>query len=154
YKNVRFECCRPHPLRHHNEELVAALKVLERQRELKGEDKNALSYRHAISAFISYPRKISSWREAERMKGVGAKIASKVKEFLQRNRLEEAELIKKSDWFQTVDMFAKVYSVGPKTAQEWYDRGHRTIDDVRENETHLSRMQSIGLNLFDDFNQR
>ena len=91
YINKAYECCRPHPLNHHNPELVEQLKILEKARKLKGEDKNALSYRHAISALIvsfirlfnfmimqSYPREIKSVKEASKIVGIGEKIKGRV----------------------------------------------------------------------------
>lgn len=51
FNNTKYECLRPTPLRpYHNRKLVALLKLIEKQRELRLEDKNALSYRHAVAA--------------------------------------------------------------------------------------------------------
>lgn len=51
YLNSKYECLRPTPLKpYHNRKLVALLRLLERQREVNMEERNALSYRHAIAA--------------------------------------------------------------------------------------------------------
>lgn len=51
YLNTKYECLRPTPLKpYHNRKLVALLHLLERQREVNMEERNALSYRHAIAA--------------------------------------------------------------------------------------------------------
>ncbi|KAJ3028893.1 hypothetical protein HK097_005872, partial [Rhizophlyctis rosea] len=154
FVNSTFECWRPHPLKHHNEALVNLLKLIERKRELNSEDRNALSYRHAIAALISYPRPIQSWKEARKIKGIGDKIAMMIKQFLKTGTIKEAESIKKDEWFRVVDEFASVYAVGPSKAREWYNKGFRSVPEVRECEENLSRLQKAGLELWEDFSQK
>ncbi|KAJ3032407.1 hypothetical protein HDV00_007561 [Rhizophlyctis rosea] len=154
FVNSKFECWRPHPLKHHNEHLVSLLKLIERKRELNSEDRNALAYRHAIAALISYPRPIQSWKEARKIKGVGDKIAMMIKQYLKTGTIREAENIKKDEWFRVVDEFASVYAVGPRKAREWYNMGYRSVPEVRENEKGLNRLQMAGLELWDDFRQK
>ena len=49
--NTKYECLRPTPLNpKFNQSLVELLEVIEHARELNGEERNALSYRHAIAA--------------------------------------------------------------------------------------------------------
>jgi hypothetical protein len=49
--NTKFECFRPTPYEpKFNKKLVSLLLLLEQKRNLDGEDKRSLSYRHAISA--------------------------------------------------------------------------------------------------------
>ena len=51
-----------------------------------------------------------------------------------------------------------VWGVGPSTAEQWYYQGIRTLRDVRqadtENPTFLNKHQKIGLELFDDLDER
>ncbi|TPX66460.1 DNA-directed DNA polymerase [Spizellomyces sp. 'palustris'] len=154
YKNVSFECCRPHPLVHHNMELVTQLQLIERKRELSGEARNALSYRHAISALISYPRAVKTWKEARKIKGVGEKIAHMIREFLKTGSIQEANTIKEDTRFHVMNLFASVYGVGPSKAREWYNKGYRSIADVQESEEHLPRITQVGLEMFDDFSKK
>ncbi|KAJ3280201.1 hypothetical protein HK104_000831 [Borealophlyctis nickersoniae] len=150
----RFVNSRPHPLNHANKELVDLLKLIERKRELRGEARNALSYRHAIAALISYPRDIQSWKEARKIKGIGSKIAMMIKQFLKIGTIREAESIKKDEWFRVVDTFASVYGVGPNTAREWYNKGYRSVEEVRALEKNVTKIQRIGLEMWDDFKQK
>lgn len=51
FVNTKYECLRPTPyVPNYNKKLVSLLLILERKRQLDGEDKRSLSYRHAISA--------------------------------------------------------------------------------------------------------
>ncbi|KAI8813784.1 hypothetical protein BJ742DRAFT_787461 [Cladochytrium replicatum] len=155
YINVKEACLRPHPLNHHNKKLVEALCVIENERRLKSEERNALSYRIAIAALISYPRAITSYKEAIKIKGIGLKIAHKIKEFLRSGRIEEAETIKLSESFQVRSIFSSIYGVGPKTASEWYRKGYRTISDLHDFESdRMSHTQRQGLLLYPDFSQK
>ena len=51
-----------------------------------------------------------------------------------------------------------VWGVGPSTAEQWYYQGMRTLDDLRitdRKETNfLNRHQKIGLELFEDLDER
>ena len=51
-----------------------------------------------------------------------------------------------------------VWGVGPSTAEQWYYQGMRTLDDLKkadtEHENFLNRHQKIGLELFEDLDQR
>ena len=51
FTNTKYECMRNTPLKpRHNQKLVFLLRLLERQRLVSMQDKNALSYRHALAA--------------------------------------------------------------------------------------------------------
>ncbi|RKO84951.1 hypothetical protein BDK51DRAFT_48485 [Blyttiomyces helicus] len=52
FNNAKYACSRPHPLHHHNEDLVAALRIVERGCELHGHRAQAIAYAEAIAAFV------------------------------------------------------------------------------------------------------
>lgn len=54
---------------------------------------------------------------------------------------------------QTISLFGEVWGVGPATALKLYDKGHRTLDDLR-NDDSLTNAQKLGLKYFDDIRQR
>lgn len=54
---------------------------------------------------------------------------------------------------KTISLFGEVWGVGPSTALKLYEKGHRTLDDLR-NEESLTRSQRIGLKYFDDIQTR
>lgn len=45
-------------------------------------------------------------------------------------------------------------AVGPSKAREWYNKGYRSVPEVRECEENLSRLQKAGLELWEDFSQK
>ena len=54
---------------------------------------------------------------------------------------------------RTITLFGEVWGIGPATALKLYDKGHRTLDDLK-NENSLTNSQRIGLKYFVDIKQR
>ncbi|KAL1930346.1 hypothetical protein VTP01DRAFT_10508 [Rhizomucor pusillus] len=134
FVNSKYECFRPTPLKpYHNQKLVYLLRLLERQRELDMEDKNALSYRHTIAAIKAYPRRIRSAEEASKIIGVGKKMTELVRTYLSTGTIPEAEKLLTDEKFNTLSLFCKVFGVGVATARIWWDSGYRTLQEVLEN---------------------
>ncbi|KAL6189813.1 hypothetical protein ACLB2K_036214 [Fragaria x ananassa] len=56
-------------------------------------------------------------------------------------------------YVRTISLFGEIWGIGPATAQKLYEKGHRTLDDLK-NEESLSSSQKLGLKYFYDINQR
>ncbi len=54
---------------------------------------------------------------------------------------------------RTINLFGEVWGIGPATALKLYEKGYRTLDDLK-NEDSLTNSQRIGLKYFDDIKQR
>uniref|UniRef100_A0A803MBW3 DNA polymerase n=1 Tax=Chenopodium quinoa TaxID=63459 RepID=A0A803MBW3_CHEQI len=54
---------------------------------------------------------------------------------------------------KTISLFGDVWGVGPTTAQKLYDKGHRTLEDLK-NDPSLTKAQKLGLQYFDDIKTR
>lgn len=54
---------------------------------------------------------------------------------------------------RTISLFGEVWGIGPATALKLYDKGYRTLDDLK-NDDSLTHAQKIGLKYFDDINTR
>lgn len=54
---------------------------------------------------------------------------------------------------KTISLFGEVWGIGPSTALKLYEKGHRTLDDFR-NEESLTHSQRLGLKYFDDIQTR
>lgn len=50
-------------------------------------------------------------------------------------------------------MFGEVWGIGPTTAQKLYEKGYRTLEDLK-NEESLTHAQKLGLKYFEDIKQR
>ena len=51
------------------------------------------AYRNAASALAAHPTRIKSGEEAQKLKGIGDKIAKKIDEFLQTGKLQKLEKV-------------------------------------------------------------
>ncbi|KAL9323811.1 hypothetical protein ACSQ67_008668 [Phaseolus vulgaris] len=66
---------------------------------------------------------------------------------LSNNRWLKQELVR------TISLFGEVWGIGPSTAMKLYEKGHRSLDDLR-NDGSLTNAQKLGLKYFDDIGQR
>lgn len=54
---------------------------------------------------------------------------------------------------RTISLFGEVWGIGPATALKLYDKGYRTLADLKD-ESSLTHAQRIGLKYFDDIKTR
>jgi DNA polymerase lambda len=54
---------------------------------------------------------------------------------------------------RTINLFGEVWGIGPATALKLYEKGYRTLDDLK-NEELLTNSQRIGLKYFQDIKHR
>lgn len=92
---------------------------------------NVLSYRRSMAIIKSVPRRIKSGAEAQKLIDVGDKVANRIDEYLQTGRIEESELILKSERYKALEEFASVYSIGHSTAAQLWHDGCRNLEDVK-----------------------
>lgn len=52
-----------------------------------------------------------------------------------------------------MSLFGEVWGIGPATALKLYEKGHRTLDDLK-NDDSLSHAQRVGLQYFNDIQKR
>lgn len=124
------------PLSCVNQDIIDAIKPIMLMREYENPDQknaNVLSYRRSLSMLKAVPRRISSGAEASKLQDVGPKVAERIDEFLATGRVEEAEGIKESEKYQTLNLLASVFTVGTSTAFELYTKyGCRSLEDVAQ----------------------
>ncbi|KAJ1570673.1 hypothetical protein NDA11_002624 [Ustilago hordei] len=179
WQNTRFACRRPSPLFSPNQPLIAELEQIRTERRLTGDTYSEMAYMRAISALKAYPfripdplldpagiydRQLLEMRlgEVEKLKGVGKKVFSLIKQFYslpaglgeeeKRNRVEEgriieAKVIKRDRAVYVMNSFTELYGIGPIGAREAYNSGARSFADVLDRgkslATHLSARESV-----------
>ncbi|KAK9874221.1 hypothetical protein WA026_002574 [Henosepilachna vigintioctopunctata] len=112
------------------------------------------AYKRAAAVLASQPKKITSGKEALKLKGIGAKIAKKIDEISQTGKLEKLENIHKDDRSQAINLLASVSGVGPAKAQLLVDENITSIEQLRQNIDKLNHHQQIGLKYYDDFQKK
>lgn len=113
----------------------------------------ALAYRKAISALQAQSAKIATKEEAVVIPGIGRRLADKIEEIAQTNRLRRLENTNRTPEDLSLQQFLGVYGVGISQASRWVAQGLRSLDDLRTR-AELTSSQRIGVEHFHDFAQR
>ncbi|XP_069444303.1 DNA-directed DNA/RNA polymerase mu isoform X4 [Ovis canadensis] len=66
-------------------------------------------------------------------------------ELLEHGVCDEVERIRLSERYQTMKLFTQIFGVGVRTADQWYRKGLRTLDDLQEESHRLTQQQKAGL---------
>lgn len=158
FASSAYDCQRRTPLHGPNDELVELLGVIEHHRYLRGLESMALVYRKALSALKAYPKKIESAEEAARIPGIGPKISSMVREYLEEGQIKEVKQIGVDKEVAALDTLTKIYGIGPKGAAALIGQGFCTIPQLRQalerGEVKLTKAQVLGLKHYEDLNQK
>ncbi|KAJ7072686.1 DNA polymerase mu [Mycena amicta] len=129
----RYACLRPCPMECPNQNLAEQLAVIRRSRELEGDDTSALSYERTISVIKAYPHKLTTARldEVAKLPTIGAKMLSKITEYINNGRIKESQTLAASSRFLALSSFTTIYGIGSSSARKLYDSvGLRTLDDL------------------------
>ncbi|KAL0004110.1 hypothetical protein SO802_011671 [Lithocarpus litseifolius] len=118
-----------------------------------GEDRRSFSYYKAIAVIEKLSFKIDSADQVKDLPSIGKSLQDHIQEIVTTGKLSKLEHFKKDEKVRTITLFGEVWGIGPATALKLYEKGHRTLDDLK-NENSLTNSQRIGLKYFDDIKQR
>ena len=110
-------------------------------------------YRQAISALGRQKRKVETKQQALAIPLIGTRLAEKIDEIVQTDRLRRLEHAMDDPNDQLLRLFIGIYQVGVPTAQRWIAQGYRTLEQLKNN-SDLTPNQRIGLEHYDDFMMR
>ncbi|KAI1208772.1 uncharacterized protein F4807DRAFT_133236 [Annulohypoxylon truncatum] len=131
------------------------IKVLQQMLEmhiLANDNFRIRAYRLAIETLRAQPKKIRTAEEARALPNIG-RIADKIEEIVNTNRLRQLEYAQDDSHRKVMALFLQIYGVGHSVAQKWISQGFRTLDDLKKG-AELNDKQKIGLEHFDDINTR
>ena len=116
----------------------------------------ARAYANAKETIASYPGDITDPAQLKGMKGIGTTIYQKLVDFNATGTLriieEHKDLIGKK---QAMDVFANIYGVGEKKAEELVDAGILTIEELESKQSDvLNAKQRLGLKYYKDILKR
>ncbi|XVF02385.1 hypothetical protein REPUB_Repub04eG0171200 [Reevesia pubescens] len=118
-----------------------------------GDDRKSFSYYKAISVVEKLPFKIESADQVKNLPGIGKSMQDHIQEIVTTGKLSKLEHFETDEKVKTISLFGEVWGIGPATALKLYEKGHRTLDDLK-NENSLTNAQKIGLKYFDDIKTR
>ncbi|MBA0734262.1 hypothetical protein Gogos_018196 [Gossypium gossypioides] len=118
-----------------------------------GDDRRSFSYYKAIAVVEKLPFKVESADQVKDLPGIGKSMQDHIQEILTTGKLSKLEQFETYEKVKTITLFGEVWGIGPATALKLYEKGHRTLDDLK-NEDSLTNAQVIGLKYFDDIKTR
>lgn len=139
-----------------NEGIINELTTLLNYYKQVGDKWRVRAYNGAISSIRSYNKEIKNRDEAIKISGVGKAIADKIDEFLKTQKVQKVEKVKESikelsEKVYTINRFLNIWGVGEVKANELYDKGFRSIDDIRKSgKSYLNSNQLIGLKYYEE----
>ncbi|KAF3441409.1 hypothetical protein FNV43_RR15323 [Rhamnella rubrinervis] len=118
-----------------------------------GDDRRSFSYHKAIQMIEKLPFKIQNVEQVKHLPSIGKSMQDHIQEIVTTGKLSKLEHFETDEKVRTISLFGEVWGIGPATALKLYDKGHRTLDDLK-NEYSLTNAQKLGLKYFDDIKQR
>ena len=133
-----------------NERIMTVLEELSTMLQSKGEIFRGRAYKKALETIMCVDKDILDVTKIKGLDGIGPSIYENIKEYIENGKLEILEKEKNNP----VNKFCKVYGIGPKKAQEFVNKGYRTLDDLRQHEEELTTAMKLGLKYYDDIEER
>ncbi|KAI1190917.1 hypothetical protein F5B17DRAFT_384625 [Nemania serpens] len=134
-----------------NKEIIKLLEQMVEEYKLSMEIWRVQSYRKAIATLRRQPKKITTAKEAVALPNIGKSLAEHIQEIATTGRFEKLDQIRAEPSRVALRLFNNIHGVGAKTAKNWVDLGHRTLDDIRSSsKVKLSAAQQIGLDHYQD----
>jgi hypothetical protein len=133
-----------------NKELIDIMEELADIMVRQGEPFKGRAYKKASETIMAYPDDITDVKQLKGQPAIGKTIMDKLEVFQNTGTLPILERERKNP----LNLFTKIYGVGPKKAKQLIDDGISSIEDLKNNETKLNDTQKMGLKYYDDLNER
>ncbi|KAI1349528.1 hypothetical protein F5Y01DRAFT_288944 [Xylaria sp. FL0043] len=155
YLHTEYSCQRPTPFNSPNSEFMEQLKRVRTLRTLEGDEVGVRAYSTSIAAVGAYPYLISSAAEVARLPGCGPKIVELYKQWKEHDSLDDLEAAASSSKMKVLLLFYDIWGVGAKTANDFYNRGWRDLDDIVEfGWDTITRVQQIGVKYYEELQEK
>ncbi|XP_066535734.1 DNA nucleotidylexotransferase [Hoplias malabaricus] len=150
----QYACQRRTTLDNQNKLLTDALEVLAEICEFNDNKGRCLGFRRAASVLKSLPTPLRRLQDAEGLPCLGEESKAVIEEIFECGSCYKVEDILADERYQTLKLFTSVFGVGPKTAEKWYRRGLRSLEQIcSDSSIHLNRMQAAGFLYYEDISK-
>ncbi|KAI0201006.1 Nucleotidyltransferase [Astrocystis sublimbata] len=152
--HTEYACQRPTPPDGPNSEFIEQLKKMRTFRTLEMDEVGVRAYSTSIAAVAAYPYLISSAAEVARLHGCGPKIVELYRQWNDTGFLEDVQQAASNPKMKVLLLFYDIWGVGAKTANEFYNRGWRDLDDiVKHGWDKITRVQQIGVKYYEELQE-
>lgn len=118
-----------------------------------GDDRRSFSYYKAIPVIEKLPFQIENVDQVKHLPTIGKSLQDHIHEIVTTGKLSKLEHFENDEKVRTISLFGEVWGIGPATALKLYEKGHRTLDDLKDEDS-LTNVQRVGLKYFDDIKTR
>lgn len=152
---TEYSCQRPTPKDSPNDVFIEQLKKMRTIRTLESDNVGVRAYSTSIAAVAAYPHPLSSTAEVARIPGCGPKIVELFRQWKENGSLQDVEEAASNPKTKVLLLFYNIWGVGAKTANEFYNRGWRDLDDIVEfGWDRITRPQQIGIKYYEELQER
>jgi NAD-dependent DNA ligase len=139
-----------------NERYIELMETLGYVMRTRKDAMRARAYANAKETIAGFSGDITSPEQLKDMKGIGTTIYQKLVDYTATGTLrvleESKEIVAKK---KAIDVFANIYGVGEKSAEELVDKGITTMEQLEARKTEvLNDKQLVGLKYYNDILQR
>ena len=133
--------------------IISNLKILADYEKLNKEPFKTRAYNKVIESVEILEEPITNLEEFKKIKGVGDKIALKIKELIETGKITAVEDALKDPRFSLQKQLGKLYGVGPVKIAELMNN-ITSFDELYKNPDLLNDKQKIGLKYYKDMEMR
>ena len=133
-----------------NKDLIDIMEELADIMIRQGEPFKARAYKKAAETIMGFPGDISDVKQLKGKPGIGKTIMDKLEEFQKTKTLRVLERERKNP----LNLFTKIYGIGPKKAKQIIEDGITTIEELKNNVSKLNDTQKIGLKYYEPLQKR
>ncbi|KAI8627746.1 Nucleotidyltransferase [Xylariaceae sp. FL1651] len=155
YLHTDYSCQRPTPCNPPNNAFVEQLIKMRTLRTLESDEVGVRAYSTSIAAVAAYPYLLSTASEVARLPGCGPKIVELYKQWKENGYLDDVQEAASNPKMKVLLLFYEIWGVAAKTANDFYNRGWRDLDDIVENGwDKISRVQQVGVKYYEELQEK
>ncbi len=133
-----------------NKNLIDVMEELADIMLRQGEPFKSRAYKKASETIMAFPEDIIDVGQLTGKPAIGKTIMEKMNEFQTTGTLRVLERERKNP----LNIFTKIYGVGPKKAKQLIEEGIISLSQLKENESKLNDTQKIGLQYYEPLQKR
>jgi len=136
--------------------IISELEAVSKKETIEKNVFKVRAYQKVIGQ-IKLLEKVESWKDLDKVNGIGIKIKEKITEIFETGRLNSAERARNKHNLEIYDTLMKIHGVGATKAKELVEVYYiKSIDDLKEklkeNPKLLNNKQKSGLKYYEDIN--